>query len=350
MTYSNLPENYFAQNDDEAEARFQEYRQKDPFPRIAPALLNSADIFDYVAKTGIIYPFYPDKLKSAAYRVSIRGKLIYWDEKDEQQKFNIRKCKREEEEEINQENDKKKFTLKRNSIAFVTLEPKFRLPDYIALRFNLKIQHIYRGLLLGTGPLVDPGFTGRLSIPLHNLTNNDYVFPAGEELIEMEFTKLSPNKRWRKSMVGNNSRQGNYKEFRNNPERDVEYYLGKAAPHRSVRSSIPEVFKNAEQASLDATNASKNATDTVKSFQKWITIGAGFSAVVLLISLWTVYYQVYALVEDSVYYVNTAQKDINLVQSELNLMNQLQSELQDLKQEMQDLKRENKEIKDKLSK
>jgi deoxycytidine triphosphate deaminase len=83
------------------------------------------------------------------------------------------------------------FVLRRNSIAFVQVEPVFRIPDYIALRFNLKILHVHRGILLGTGPLVDPGFVGNLYIPLHNLTDSDYTFKGGEGLIWMEFTKVS---------------------------------------------------------------------------------------------------------------------------------------------------------------
>ncbi len=61
----------------------------------------------------------------------------------------------------------------------------------MVLRFNLKVKHVYKGLLLGTGPIVDPGFKGKLHIPLHNLTSNDYEFKYKEELIQVEFTKLS---------------------------------------------------------------------------------------------------------------------------------------------------------------
>ena len=50
------------------------------------------------------------------------------------------------------------YVFPENSITFVQIESKIRLPNYIALRFNLRIQHVHRGLLLGTGPLVDPGF------------------------------------------------------------------------------------------------------------------------------------------------------------------------------------------------
>ena len=38
---------------------------------------------------------------------------------------------------------------------------------------------------------MDPGFVGKLSIPIHNFTNNDYYIGAGEGLVYFEFTKLS---------------------------------------------------------------------------------------------------------------------------------------------------------------
>ena len=39
--------------------------------------------------------------------------------------------------------------------------------------------------------MVDPGFVGRLSIPLHNFTSNEYSLKAGEGFVYFEFTKLS---------------------------------------------------------------------------------------------------------------------------------------------------------------
>ena len=78
-----------------------------------------------------------------------------------------------------------------NSITFVQVEPHFRLPNYIAVRFNLRITHVHRGLLLGTGPLVDPGFHGRLLVPLHNLTAYEYYLDTTKALIWVEFTKTT---------------------------------------------------------------------------------------------------------------------------------------------------------------
>ena len=68
-----------------------------------------------------------------------------------------------------------------------------RLPNYIAVQFNLRITHVHRGLLLGTGPLVDPGFHGKILIPLHNLTSEKYIIRADEGLINGVYEDLSLN-------------------------------------------------------------------------------------------------------------------------------------------------------------
>lgn len=213
--------------DSEANRRYAAYENRDPFSEVESALLNSADIFQYVAKTGMIYPFDVSKLSGASYEVAIRGKVIWWDEEKKEQ------C----EKELLKPEDS--FELKPNSIAFVTLEPMFRIPDYIALRFNLKIVHVYKGLLLGTGPLVDPGFVGKLSIPLHNLTANTYKFKAGDGIIQMEFTKLSGNNGW---TTTKRNRDWLYKKKWIKPGRTVGEYLERSLEginNKIVRSSIP---------------------------------------------------------------------------------------------------------------
>lgn len=166
-----------AKSDAQAHRDYLLWRQTDPFPEIQPALLNSADIVDYVSQTGMIYPFHPGKLKSASYEVALVGDYVYIDENGDKQSGTL--------------NEKGEITIRKNSITFLTVEPFFRLPDYIALRHNLKIDNVYKGLLVGTGPLIDPGFVGRISLPLHNLTENDYTFVGGEGVIWVEFTKLS---------------------------------------------------------------------------------------------------------------------------------------------------------------
>ena len=172
----------YSDNETDAKARYQEYKSLDLFPEINPALLNSGDIIKYVSKVAMVYPFYEEDLKPASYALRLKGMCIYWNKEGKKIEQNV---------EYGNE-----FILESDSIAFVTLEPTIQLPYYIAARFNLKINHVYKGLLVGTGPLVDPGFVGRLSLPLHNLTTNDYIFKGGEKLIWMEFTKISKHHQW----------------------------------------------------------------------------------------------------------------------------------------------------------
>ena len=325
--------------DDEAERRFNDYKSLDPFPEIIPSLLNSADIYDYVRVTGMLCPFDPKKLKSASYAVPILGTLIYWDEKGD---------KHEDDLKLNQE-----FTLKANSIAFVSIEPKFRLPDYIALRFNLKITHIHRGILLGTGPLVDPGYVGKLLIPLHNLTTNDYTFRGGEDLIWMEFTKLSDNSNWenktgtskqfvkvgtliRYSQIPKIPRLGEYVPFPSKKSQDdVRKFLDKASPHRPIRSSIPDIIVQAQKSAQNAEQKAEDATKTAESIKNFITLAGGSSLVVVAITLGALFFQIFSVIQDSMNYV----KNTNDVKKEYEekIIN-LEENNQKLNQEINNLK------------
>jgi len=167
----------FPSDDDDAARRAAMLAHRDPFPSVPCSLLSSAAIHDYVRLTGMLHPYYPTALKSASYEAHITGRFIWWDEHD-----------RKHDNEIGRGDP---CVLPANSITFVQAEPLFRLPDYIAVRFNLRITHVHRGLLLGTGPLVDPGFEGKLLIPLHNLTSSKYDLDTKEALIWIEFTKTT---------------------------------------------------------------------------------------------------------------------------------------------------------------
>src|ERR1700687_3441329 len=55
--YAGERERFQKLNADDAIKAFEQFSSTDPFPYIAPALLSSRDISDYVAATGILYPF-----------------------------------------------------------------------------------------------------------------------------------------------------------------------------------------------------------------------------------------------------------------------------------------------------
>lgn len=233
--------NYQLTNDHAvAEERAREWRDRDPFGDTIPAALLSKDhIREYVRVTGMLCPFYPDesgRLKAASYEAwPIR--FIRWNEDGQRIVHEISR----NEYEING------YELKENSITFMQIESKIRLPNYIALRFNLSITHVHRGLLLGTGPLVDPGFSGDLLIPLHNLTSAPYRIRRG--VIWFEFTKTSaistppPDFEKRKRDVG------------------WETYFERASGNNPIQSSIPLAVRDAQlsasQAKADARKAAR---------------------------------------------------------------------------------------------
>jgi deoxycytidine triphosphate deaminase len=167
----------YPKDDEEASVRARQHEFSDPLASIPRALLSSAEVDDYVRITGLLHPFYSKNLKSASYEAHIGGDVIWWDEKGRKHRRAVTAGEQ--------------LTLPASSIVFVQVEPVFRLPYYIAIRFNLRITHVHRGLLLGTGPLVDPGFCGKLLIPLHNLTSSDYDLDTSKALIWIEFTKTS---------------------------------------------------------------------------------------------------------------------------------------------------------------
>ena len=169
---------------DECKQVYEQYKDVDPYPKVKPSLLNKLDIIKYVEKVGMIYPFHLEDLKGITYEARLKGDCIYWTEKTDGTR---------EEHRLNIGNKgKKEMVIQPNSVVFVTLEPYFQIPSYIALRYNFKINQIYKGLLLGTGPIIDPGFHGHLSIPIHNLTKNQYTLYEEEALISIEFTKVNP--------------------------------------------------------------------------------------------------------------------------------------------------------------
>lgn len=159
------------------EQRAEWWEYADPFQDLPPSLLTAEQIKNYARVTGVLYPFDERYLKGATYEVGISKNAYYWDQKKKKIILSV------------SENGAKGITLEANSITFVETDVEFRLPQYLAIRFNLHIKLVHRGLLLGTGPIVDPGFRGRLLIPLHNLTSTPYTIAEGEKIIWIEFTK-----------------------------------------------------------------------------------------------------------------------------------------------------------------
>jgi len=325
-----MPNLDFAASDEEAAERAEEYLANDPFRSIPEALLSSAEIHDYARVTGMLHPFYPGLLKSASYEAHVGGLLIYWDENGKRH-----------EKEINRGGE---CILKSDSITFIQVEPKFRLPNYIAMRFNLRITHVHRGLLLGTGPLVDPGFEGKLLIPLHNLTSSDYALDTNEALIWIEFTKttfgFTP-----KEKEAEPDRSDIFSEFPDaKKNRSADQYLRRANGGNAIRSSIPSTIVTAKDAAVRAQQSASTASLSALGFGGVGLVVVVVAAATLAIALYQYYGQFQSMVHNAAALTKSVSNDVsdvakesatNLVRIEL-----LQKDLMTTEAELNKLKSE----------
>lgn len=237
-----------------AQSKYDNYKIEDPYPEISPALLNPYDIDKYIIKTGMIFPYEKNNLKTVTYKIPLYGDIHYWEN-------NIRKKK------TLTENKKDIFILKPNAIIYIHISTIFRVPYYIAFRFNLKIDLVHKGLLLGTGPVVDPGFQGRIMIPIHNLTANEYILRSGEGLIWVEFTKLSTF-----------TKDKPFSEFKSLLNYSADDYFESANKLRSIESAIPNAMYQAKE---DAKQAKKDAQDAHRAV-KVISFATVIAAVIAI--------------------------------------------------------------------
>lgn len=253
----------------EIEARAEKFKNDDPFPKVPPALLSSAEILDYDRATGMTGIHFAatekphnGRLKAASLEIYIGGDYIYW------------KGKKKIEKNLKEGDTFLK--LPANSIVFVQTKNKFFLPNFIAMRFNLRITHVHRGLLLGTGPLVDPGFQGRLLIPLHNLTSSDYYLDTSKALIWVEFTKTSANfeKSTGPALAWSNPDRKvlAIEGYKNN--NSPSEYLYKAGGGLPIASSIPTAVRGARRDAKQARQASEKVQAWVRGFGLLAILGA----------------------------------------------------------------------------
>lgn len=286
------------------ETRYEVFKNIDPFPDISASLLNSEDIFKYVMTCGMIENFDCTNLAGAIYTCEFSGEYHRWDD----QKVKCNDTLKNNE----------KLELGPNSITFIAVKQHFRIPLYMVLRFNLRVSHVYKGLLLGTGPIVDPGFCGQIFIPLHNLTSNTYRIKKNAPIIEVEFTKMSKNPEWdikqkkdHKDIVDClNFGTLKYQKDPIQADRGFDHYIRKALNNEwfykknktetSINSSLPEeihqfdekieTFHKRVTEAEDKLKKDSDRMEKTENYVKTFTFVAFLSVVMACFSLaWSVY-------------------------------------------------------------
>lgn len=196
----------------------------------ASGMLSSPHIALYVDRYGIIEEYDEKCLGPATYHMRIGGNVLTW-EKGKKVEFTLGKV------ENKNKNIRAKLELRPNSLTFITTIEKFNLPKDIIARFNLKSKWVHEGLLLGTGPIVDPELKANLLIPLHNFSSQDVTLHYGDQIISVEFTKtLNPDDQF-------NSGQEKKFKYVHNKSRifDFEKYR-KRIREKKVESSVSSKF------------------------------------------------------------------------------------------------------------
>ena len=160
-----------------------------------------------------------------------------------------------------------------NSLTFVTTVERFNLPRDIIARFNLKSKLVHKGLLLGTGPIVDPGFKSKIVIPLHNFSNIPLQLKYNEGFISVEFTRTL------------------------NPDKDnIDGYDVKRVQNDSANTPVEEFFKNTkyvESSVYSALSQSERMVKRANTTVKRLT-GIGIIAILaLFIASWSLIDSVY---------------------------------------------------------
>ena len=246
----------------------------DPLPDIPPSLLSADDIARYFEKAGLIYPFDFRKRKTAEKPKGIhRLKAATYEGRIGNTAYTFDPSKNYPKPIPLKGEDF--LTFPANSIVFVESDLYFRLPPFIAVRFNLQIRHVHRGLLLGTGPLVDPGFWGKLCIPIHNLTDEDYKVPLEEGLIWIEFTKTTSQ-----PLLGEEPSNSDLDDIKGAIDKASQPYVAETdsiqrsffrfrrkKPERvGIRSSIGSVFRESQETAKSAEKAAKSSRNWAGSF------------------------------------------------------------------------------------
>jgi len=150
-----------------------------PGPPRTSAVLLSDEIEYYSRAYKMIYPFNPEHLKPAGYRLSLgedysiggkRNKLYAEPRKDE-------------------------LIIPPFEVAIISTKETVNLPRFIIARWNLRVSLVYAGLLWTGALQVDPGWLGPLYCPIYNLSNEEIKLRLGDQIVLMDFVKTTPFKK-----------------------------------------------------------------------------------------------------------------------------------------------------------
>jgi dCTP deaminase len=101
--------------------------------------------------------------------------------------------------------------------VILTTHEGFELPNNIACKIGLRSHYARKGLILLSGPQIDPGFKGILTVGIYNVGPMDVAVPYLEPICTIEFYKLS--------VPATRPYSGEYQNQIKIPTRDIEFFI-----------------------------------------------------------------------------------------------------------------------------
>lgn len=260
---------------------------------IPPGMLSSPQIAYCVQKYNIIENYEESCLGPATYHMRLGGKVLTW-EFGEKVEYLLG------ENDDKDKNIRKKLTLKPNSLTFVTTIEKFNLPKDIIARFNLKSKWVHQGILLGTGPIVDPELVANLLIPLHNFSNQTIEIEFNSKIISVEFTKTS-------NPDASLEVDGNKFEYKSNKSRifDFDKYRKRIGDLR-IESSVSSTFEEYDK-----------SIGVYKERLRKFSLLSGIAILAAYIGLVTLVITTYMFISDARNEVNEAKNVVAVYKEEI---------------------------------
>ncbi|MCG3112051.1 MAG: hypothetical protein MCM46_09555 [Candidatus Manganitrophus sp. SB1] len=260
----------------------------DPDPKSTGLLLSDRIIF-YREKVNLIHPFDLNYVEPASYTLHAGGEYLIYTEGKKRVSGILDEGKLEIE-------------IPPNGLIYIRFMEYVNIPAYMIARFNLRVKQVYRGLLLGTGPQVEPGFRGHLGCPIHNFTDEAKTIRFFEPIVTIDFEKTTPfgenffsgkkdeeltNEMFQRIPRGMITVTGlndlPCKVFtKNSPDRSLQNYL---PPGESVRSSVFELEQTV-----------RRVKETVRRFEIIISIGA----LALLVAMAGLFFNAYSNLKNDI--------------------------------------------------
>lgn len=159
------------------------------------------------------------------------------------------------------------LTIAAGDFALVTTHERVIMPTNIVGHLGLRSHYAKKGLVLLSGPQIDPGFRGVLVLGLSNLSPRDIVIPYKEPFCTVEFHSLNE--------PATKAYDGEYQQQTGISSKDLENLV------EAQGMTFGQVIKTMGELSQNV----KSLSDSV-SFLKWFfPVGLAATAIIITVAI-----------------------------------------------------------------